>query len=68
MLRFLLQRARHKYRTAWRHARALGAQRLAQWASQCDMRLRTLIPLETKHAGYAIRARKLGPWAVEVLA
>ncbi len=67
-LRSMLVRSRRRYRMAWRHARALGANRLARWAHQRAEKLNTLIPLEAKHAGYVVRARKLGPWAVEVLA
>ncbi len=68
VLRRLLVRSRSRYRGAWRRARALGALRLATWARQREARLDALIPLEAKFAGYAVRARRLDPWAVEVLA
>jgi hypothetical protein len=66
-LRRMLEHARRRYRTTWRHARAIGAHRLAAWANERDKRLQSLIPLEAKHAGYAVRIGNLAPWAAEVL-
>ncbi len=67
VVRELLSRARRRYRAAWRHARALGAHRLALWAKSQDVRLEALVPLESQFAGYTIRMRKLNPWVQEVL-
>ncbi len=67
VLYLMLRDARHQYRTAWRHARALGADTLARWAEQRQVRLDALLPLEDRHAGYVVRAIKLGSWAAEVL-
>ncbi len=67
-LRAMLELARRRYRVAWRHAQALGARRLATWARERTDKVSALIPLEAKYAGYTVRARKLAPWAVEVLA
>jgi hypothetical protein len=67
VLHTMLQRSRHQYRVAWRYARAAGAATLASWAEQRQRRLDDLLPLESKHAGYFVRARKLAPWASEVL-
>jgi hypothetical protein len=68
VLRVMLERSIAYYRTARRHARDLGAVQLAKWAEERESRLATLLPLEAKHAGFSIRARKLSPWAIEVLA
>jgi hypothetical protein len=67
VLYLMLREARHQYRTAWRFARALGAPSLARWAEQRQARLDDLLPLEALHAGYVVRAIKLGSWAAEVL-
>jgi hypothetical protein len=67
VLFLMLQSARHQYRSAWRHARMLGATELANWAAQRIERLDRVLPLEDRHAGYVVRARKLAPWAAEVL-
>jgi hypothetical protein len=67
-LQLMLERSRQRYRSAWRHARALGALRLATWARARERRLVALIPLEAKHAGYSVRVRKLSPWVSEVFA
>jgi hypothetical protein len=67
VLYLMLREARHQYRTAWRYARALGAPSLAHWAEQRQARLDDLLPLEDRHAGYVVRAIKLGSWAAEVL-
>ena len=63
----LLERSRRRYRSAWRHAAALGARRLARWAVEREGKLKALIPLEAQFAGYAVRMRRLKPWAAEVL-
>jgi len=63
----MLELSRRRYRRAWRHARALGASRIAGWAGERAGRVASLIRMESKHAGYAVRVRKLGPWAAEVL-
>ncbi len=68
ILCFMLERAHACYRSASQHARALGAHRLAAWASSREDRLVRLIELESEHAGYSVRVRQLGPWAMEVLA
>jgi hypothetical protein len=63
----MLERSRRGYRSAWRHALILGAWRLGAWAKVQETRLESLIRLESKHAGYSVRVRKLSTWAVEVL-
>ncbi len=63
----LLRRARWHMRAAALRARALGALRLAQWASQRENRLTTLAVAEARSAGYAIRVHALSAWAAEVL-
>jgi hypothetical protein len=67
VLFLMLQDARHRYRGAWRYARALGARPLVGWLEQRMHRLDGLLPLEARHAGYVVRALKLAPWASEVL-
>jgi len=67
VLYLMLRDARHQYRTAWRHARALGAPAIIRWAEHRQSRLDDLLPLEDRHAGYVVRAIKLGSWAAEVL-
>jgi hypothetical protein len=67
VLYLMLQSSRHQYRTAWRHARMLGAVELATWAERRVEGLDRLLPMEARHAGYVVRARKLAPWAAEVL-
>jgi len=67
VLYLMLRDARHQYRTAWRWARSLGAPTLASWAERRQERLDALLPLEDQHAGYVVRAIKLGSWAAEVL-
>ena len=67
VLYFMLRSARYRYRAAWRYARRLGAEPLAQWAEQRVQRLDGLLPFELRHPGYVVRALKLAPWASEVL-
>jgi hypothetical protein len=67
VLYLMLREARHQYRVAWRHARVLGMTTVARWAEQRQARLDDLLPLEERHAGYVVRAIKLGSWAAEVL-
>jgi hypothetical protein len=67
VLYLMLREARHQYRVAWRHARALGMTSIATWAERRQARLDDLLPLEERHAGYVVRAIKLGSWAAEVL-
>jgi hypothetical protein len=67
VLYLMLRSARHQYRSAWRYARAGRLQRLGEWCEQRIVRLDKLLPLEERHAGYVVRARKLAPWAAEVL-
>ncbi len=67
VLYLMLRAARHQYRTAWRYARALGAEPLALFSEQRLRHLDGLLPLEARHAGYVVRALKLAPWASEVL-
>jgi hypothetical protein len=67
-LQRMLEHSRLRYRSAWQHARALGARRLFAWAHAREGRLVALIPLEAKHAGYSVRVRQLSPWASEVFA
>ena len=67
VLYLMLRAARHQYRSAWRYARAARLRRLAEWAEQRSLRLDRILPLEEQHAGYVVRARKLAPWAAEVL-
>jgi hypothetical protein len=67
VLHSMLRAARQQYRSAYRHARLLGAERLASWADQRVQRLDDILPLERRFAGYTVRARRLAPWAVHVL-
>jgi len=67
VLYLMLRAARHQYRVAWRYCRVARLERLALWAEQRVVRLDRLLPLEERHAGYVVRARKLAPWAAEVL-
>lgn len=67
VLYLMLRDARHQYRTAWRYARALGVPSLVRWAEKRQARLDNILPLEDRHAGYVVRAIKLGSWAAEVL-
>jgi hypothetical protein len=67
VLYLMLRAARHQYRAAWRYARALGSQPLVVWTEQRLRHLDDLLPLESRHAGYVVRALKLAPWASEVL-
>jgi len=67
VLYLMLRAARHQYRTAWRYARAVGAEPLALFSEQRLRHLDGLLPLEARHAGYVVRALKLGAWASEVL-
>jgi hypothetical protein len=67
VLYLMLREARHQYRVAWRHARALGIPTIERWAERRQARLDDLLPLENRHAGYVVRAIKLGSWAAEVL-
>jgi hypothetical protein len=67
VLYLMLRGARHQYRAAMRYSRVLGAKRLETWAQGKTDRLSELLPLEERHAGYVVRARKLSAWAAEVL-
>lgn len=64
----LLQRSAWFFHVAARLFEVLGARRLAGWA---EMRARVVTDLahnEAKHAGFAVRAHQLAPWARECLA
>jgi hypothetical protein len=63
----MLAAARRQYRAAYRHARALRASTLADWALGRMRRLDELLPLEQRHAGFAVRSRQLAPFAAEIL-
>jgi hypothetical protein len=63
----MLTAARRQYRAAYRHARGLGATTLADWAQGRMRRLDELLPLEERHAGFAVRSRQLAPFAAEIL-
>jgi hypothetical protein len=63
----MLTAARRQYRAAYRHARGLGAITLAHWALGRMQRLDELLPLEERHAGFAVRSRQLAPFAAEIL-
>jgi hypothetical protein len=67
VLYLMLRDARHQYRTAWRHARVVPVPSIVSWTEQRQARLDNLLPLEDRHAGYVVRAIKLGFWAAEVL-
>ena len=67
VLYLMLQSGRHQYRTARRYARSLGAHALADWAQRRIDRLDELLPMEERYAGFVVRARRLAPWAAEVL-
>lgn len=68
VLSSVLTLARRRYRLALHHAQSIGAFKLAAWARGRERRLAQIIPLEQRFAGYSLRARRLAPWAVEVLA
>jgi hypothetical protein len=68
VLCLMLERARDCYRAATQAARRLGAHRLAEWSRAREEHVARLVKLESEHAGYAVRMRKLSPWAMEVLA
>jgi hypothetical protein len=67
ILGVMLSRACIHMRRARRRATALGARRLAGWASGQERRLQSLAAAEIKSAGYAVRAGALAAWASEVL-
>jgi hypothetical protein len=67
ILRMMLERAAAHIRAARMRAAALGAQRLASWATSRENRLRALVAAERRSAGYAVRAHALAAWAGEVL-
>jgi hypothetical protein len=67
VLYLMLRGARHHFHAALRYSRVLGAKRLGSWSQARMARLDELIPLEERHAGYVVRARKLSAWAAEVL-
>jgi len=67
ILYLMLKSARHQYRIVRRYARALGATNLLHWAERRAARLDEMLPMEQRYAGYVVRARKLAPWAAEVL-
>lgn len=67
VLHSMLRSARHQYRVARRYAHSLRAQELTRWADGRIARLDQILPLEAQFAGYVVRARKLAPWAAEVL-
>ena len=67
VLYLMLRAARRQYRAASLYSRVLGAQRLCAWAQGKTERLNQVLPLEERHAGYVVRARKLSAWAAEVL-
>jgi hypothetical protein len=64
----MLWKSRRKFRIASRLALALGARRLSAWAAGREHYTQGLARCEERHAGYAIRAHALGPWARELLA
>ena len=68
VLERMLRLARRRYRAVRRRAEVLGAPRLVSWADQRLARLEGLILGESRDPGYAVRVRKLAPWACEVLA
>jgi hypothetical protein len=68
VLATMLTRAWIHMRRARRRASALGARKLAAWATGQESRLRSLATAEARSAGYAVRARALAAWASEVLA
>lgn len=63
----LLTLARRRFGAAARRARALGARRLARWAAEREGRLSTLCRAEARSAGFAVRQRRLLPFAAAVL-
>jgi hypothetical protein len=64
----MLDLAWQKLRQAARLSRSLGAERLAHWAGEQELRIRDLAEQERTNAGYAVRAHQLAPWAAMVLA
>lgn len=67
ILYLMLKSARHQYRTAQRYARSLGAVELADWAQRRIERTDETLAMEERYPGFVVRARKLAPWAAEVL-
>ncbi len=67
ILSTMLQRAAGHLSRARRLAGALGAGRLATWASSREERFTVLWSAETRNAGYTVRAHALSAWAGEVL-
>jgi hypothetical protein len=67
VLYMMLSAARRNYRSTRIYARILNARRLESWSAERVTRLDNLLPLESQHAGYVVRASKLSAWAAEVL-
>ncbi|HEY8090967.1 MAG TPA: hypothetical protein VIF09_24060 [Polyangiaceae bacterium] len=64
----MLGRAVRHLASARRLASALGARRLASWATGRQARFEVLLRAEARSAGYTVRAHALSAWAGEVLA
>jgi hypothetical protein len=62
----ILSLCRLEFRAASRRACALGAPRLSAWAREREQQIGELLRYESRSAGYAVRVRKLVPWALEV--
>jgi hypothetical protein len=63
----MLARSRRHFRGAERRATALGATRLAAWATERRASTETLLAAERAAPGYVGRSFSLGAWAAEVL-
>lgn len=64
----MLECSQRELRATARRARLLPAAKVEAWATNEARRVQELGRLESAHPGYAVRARRLGPWASEVLA
>lgn len=64
----LLQRSAWYFHVASRLFDVLGARQLSAWAEMRSRVVTDLAQNEAKHAGFAVRAHQLAPWARECLA
>lgn len=66
VLHVLLGASVREFRSVRRRACALGAPRVAAWATSREQKLAQLLLREGESAGYVVRWQKLAPWALEV--
>jgi hypothetical protein len=62
----MLAFSRLQFRATWRRACMIGAERLSAWALERQQHIALILLREHESAGYAVRERKLLPWAREV--